>query len=204
MSQPTDKPPVDSTDSTGTTESTDSTDTQVAADVAAGDAEQASTLNSELTQTNVGGTKLGDRVIAACILALAVFLLFMAFGFPDPGQPEDPGTAALPQIIGFALLALSLMLVFNSEEAVFSPEKGSRLRTLLIAIVSLVYTFALTPLGFMLSTVIFMVAGLLIMGVRSPLRLVFVPVGVTLGVYYLFTEALGVYLPTGIIEVIMP
>ncbi|WP_291480357.1 tripartite tricarboxylate transporter TctB family protein [Corynebacterium sp.] len=150
------------------------------------------------------GSLLGDRIIAGLIVALGAFLLVQAFGFPEPGQPEDPGTAALPRLIGAALVVLGIMLVFNSEKNTFLPDAGSRVRTILIVVAGVAYTFALTPLGFTLSTLIFMVIGLLIMGVRSIVRLVLVPVVVSVAVYYLFTDALGVYLPTGVIEGIMP
>ncbi len=150
------------------------------------------------------GSLLGDRIIAVIVIALGAVVLFLAFGFPAPGQPEDPGTAALPRLIGGALVVLGVMLFFNCEKNIFLPEPGSRLRTGLIVVASVAYTFALTPLGFMLSSLIFMVFGLLIMGIRSILRLVLVPVIISVAVYYLFTDALGVYLPSGIIEGILP
>lgn len=150
------------------------------------------------------GSLLGDRIIAVIIVILGAVLLFLAFGFPDPGQPEDPGTAALPRLIGGALVILGIMLLFNSEKNIFLPEQGSRIRTGLIVVAGIAYAFALTPLGFMLSSLIFMVAALLIMGIRSILRLVLVPIIVSVAVYYLFTDALGVYLPSGIIEGILP
>lgn len=156
-------------------------------------------------QTQAQGSLLGDRIIAVIILLLGVALLVLAADFPEPGQPEDPGTAALPRLIGFALAGLGVLLLFNAEKNTFLPEKGARLRTVLIVVAGIAYTYAMTPLGFMLSTLVFMVVGLLIMGIRSPLRLVLVPVAVAVVVvYYLFTAALGVYLPDGIIEGIMP
>jgi putative tricarboxylic transport membrane protein len=161
-------------------------------------------LPQETTPQPQGGSLLGDRIIAVTVTALGAVLLFLAFGFPEPGQPEDPGTAALPRLIGGALVILGLMLLFNAERNSFLPEEGTRLRTLLIIVLGGAYTFALTPLGFMLSTLVFLVLGLLIMGIRSILTLILVPVLVTVVVYYLFTAALGVYLPSGIIEGIMP
>lgn len=151
-----------------------------------------------------GGSLLGDRIIAVTVTALGAVLLFLAFGFPEPGQPEDPGTAALPRLIGGALVILGIMLLFNSERNTFLPEEGTRLRTVLIVVVGVVYALLMTPLGFMLSTLAFMVLGLLIMGVRSIVRLILVPVLVSVVVYYLFTAALGVYLPSGVIEGILP
>lgn len=150
------------------------------------------------------GSLLGDRIIAAIVIVLGAVILFLAFGFPAPGQPEDPGTAALPRLIGGALVILGIMLLFNSEKNIFLPEPGTRTRTGLIIVAGIAYAFALTPLGFMLSSLIFMVLALLIMGIRSILRLVLVPIIVSVAVYYLFTDALGVYLPSGIIEGILP
>lgn len=150
------------------------------------------------------GSLLGDRIIAAIVIVLGAVILFLAFGFPAPGQPEDPGTAALPRLIGGALVVLGIMLLFNSEKNIFLPEPGTRTRTGLIIVAGIAYVFALTPLGFMLSSLIFMVLALLIMGIRSILRLVLVPIIVSVAVYYLFTDALGVYLPSGIIEGILP
>ena len=46
------------------------------------------------------GSLLGDRIVAAIVIVLGAVVLFLAFGFPAPGQPEDPGTAALPRLIG--------------------------------------------------------------------------------------------------------
>ena len=159
---------------------------------------------TDTTTPSREGSLLGDRVIAVVIVVLGAVLLTLAFGFPEPGQPEDPGTAALPRLIGGALVILGLMLLFNAERNSFLPEEGTRMRTLLIIVLGGAYTFTLTPLGFMLSTLVFLVLGLLIMGIRSILRLVLVPVLVTVVVYYLFTAALGVYLPSGIIEGSMP
>lgn len=147
---------------------------------------------------------LGDRIIAVATLALGVAMLILAFQFPEPGQPEDPGTAALPQLIGAALLLLGVLLFFNTEPTLLTPAPGSRLRTGLMVVAAVGYTLALAPLGFITSTLVFMVLGLLIMGVRRVSRLIGVPILVTLAIYYLFTTLLGVYLPSGAIEGVLP
>lgn len=147
---------------------------------------------------------LGDRVVASAIMVIGIALFIYALGFPRPGQPEDPGTAALPLLISGFLVVLGVMLLFNAEFGLFLPEPGTRLRTALMVVAGVIYTFLLTSLGFLLATLSFMVAGLLIMGIRSPLRLVVVPIAVSLAVYYLFTAALGVYLPSGAIEGMLP
>ncbi len=147
---------------------------------------------------------LGDRVFAIVVMVTGLALFVYSLGFPQPGQPEDPGTAALPLLIACFLMLLGVMLFFNAEFSVFMPEPGTRLRTVLMVVAGVVYTFLLTSLGFLLATLGFMVAGLLIMGIRSPARLVLVPIAVSLAGYYLFTAALGVYLPSGAIEGMLP
>lgn len=159
--------------------------------------------NEESSQADIGSI-IGDRVISVWTLLVGLGLLVISFTFPDPGQPEDPGTAALPQLIGAGLLILGIMLFFRPEDTIIAPARGARVRTTLMVVAGLAFTLAIEPFGFVLATLIFMVGGLLIMGVRSPLRIVLVPIGVTLAIYYLFTSGLGVYLPGGFIEGILP
>ncbi|MDR8019948.1 tripartite tricarboxylate transporter TctB family protein [Nesterenkonia aerolata] len=161
-------------------------------------------MKSGDTERTSAASLLSDRIIAAVMVVLGVVLLILAFGFPEPGQPEDPGTGALPQLIGFALVVLGVMLLFNAERHVIAPEPGSRLRTALMVLAGLGYTLLLGPLGFVLATVLFMVVGMLIMGIGRVVRLIAVPIVVALAVYYLFTAALGVYLPPGLIEGVLP
>lgn len=149
-------------------------------------------------------SRLSDRIIAIATLALAVTLLVLSWAFPDPGQPEDPGTAALPRLIGVSLLILGIVLFLHAERRIIAPEPGSRLRTAVMVAVGIGYALAIEPFGFVLATLAFMVLALLIMGLRSPLRVAGVPIVVTLGVHYLFTAALGVYLPAGLIEGVLP
>lgn len=149
-------------------------------------------------------TTRGDRVIAVVMILISVGLLTLALGFPEPGQPEDPGTTALPRLIGACLLVLSVLLLLRPESTVILPAAGARLRTVLMGAAGIVYLLLLEPVGFITSTVLFMVAGMLIMGVRSLLRLIVVPLILGFSVYYLFTAALGVYLPPGLIEGSLP
>lgn len=63
---------------------------------------------------------------------------------------------------------------------------------------ALLYAYVLLPqVGFIAGSLILLVCLLLMLGERQPVRVAVLPVLVTLGVWLLFVQALGVTLPTG-------
>ena len=58
-----------------------------------------------------------------------------------------------------------------------------------------VYAYTLDSLGFVITTVFFLLAELLLIGVRRPVYLVLVPLGLGVGLFYLFRVFLEVPLP---------
>jgi putative tricarboxylic transport membrane protein len=67
-----------------------------------------------------------------------------------------------------------------------------------------VYAAVLKPLGYIVSTVIFLVGALILADVRRPLSLVLMPVGLAVVLFYVFYELLRVSLPRGVIEGLLP
>ena len=65
---------------------------------------------------------------------------------------------------------------------------------------ALVYAYVLLPqLGFVAGSFVLLVSLLAMLGEKSPFRLLVLPMLVTLGVWLLFVQALGVTLPTGVL-----
>ena len=73
-----------------------------------------------------------------------------------------------------------------------------------VLVLLLVYAAVLKPLGFIVSTIIFLVGALILAGVRRPLPLVLMPVGLAVVLFYVFYELLRVSLPRGVIEGLLP
>ncbi|KAA9395406.1 tripartite tricarboxylate transporter TctB family protein [Kocuria coralli] len=151
------------------------------------------------TPEQAGGT-FADRMIAVVVILLALTLLLLTFGFPAPAQPEDPGTAILPRLVGAALLVLGLALMLRPETAAVAPPRGARGRLTASVIATATLVFLVVPLGFPVAIALFLAFALWLMGVRKVLGLVLYPIIASGFLYYLFADLLDVYLPAGILE----
>lgn len=140
-------------------------------------------------------TKLGDRVSAILLLAFAVTLFAYTFVFPPPAQPLDPGVAAFPRMVSVMIGVLALMILVRPEEGEALPRGSAALRVVVTILLLCVYAVALDSLGFVVTTFMFLLAELLLIGVRRPALLILVPLGVSMGLFYLFRTFLEVPLP---------
>ena len=143
----------------------------------------------------------GTLISTGLLLAFAAAGFVLTLGFPSPAQPIDPGPAAFPRLIfgGVAILALLQLLEPGKGEEEL-PRGRQALKVGGVLVLLLVYAAVLKPLGFIVSTVIFLVGALILAGVRRPLPLVLMPVGLAVVLFYVFYELLRVSLPRGVIE----
>ena len=147
--------------------------------------------------------RAGDIISGGLLLAMAVAVFVISSGFPPPGQPNDPGTAALPRIVAGALGLLALMLILRPERGEPLPRGRDALRVAGVVALLFFYVAALEPLGFILATIIFLAGALVLAGVRHPLTLVLLPAGTSVALFYVFYELLRVPLPRGLVEGVM-
>lgn len=139
--------------------------------------------------------RLGDRVAGALVLALAVGIFAYTFALPSPAQPTDPGVTALPRMIAVLIGVLALVVLARPEEGETLPRGGGALRVGVTAVLLLLYGLVMDSLGFVITTIVFLLAVLLLIGVRRPVTLVLVPLGVSVGMFLLFRVLLEVSLP---------
>lgn len=146
-----------------------------------------------------GGLR-ADRSIAVVVLVTALALLALSLRFPAPLQSEDPGTAALPRLIGAALIVLGTVLFLRPEAVTVAPPVGTRRRMTAVVIATVLLVFLVVPLGFPITMALFLAFALWLMGVRNLMGLVLYPIVASALLYYLFAELLDVYLPAGLLE----
>jgi putative tricarboxylic transport membrane protein len=72
-------------------------------------------------------------------------------------------------------------------------------RMILSLVAAVVYTLLLKSVGFFVMTILFIFAVMLVLGKRKPLSLVLVPIGTTVGVWFVFEKVLSIGLPPGIL-----
>lgn len=147
--------------------------------------------------------KAGDIVAAIVLLAFAIAMFGLTFGFPAPIQAGDPGVASLPRIVAGGLGALAVLVLLRPEIGEPLPRGWAALRVVGILVLLFAYVGLLEPLGFTLASTLFLFGAMLLAGALNPLYLVIVPPGLSLTLFYVFYRLLEVALPRGIIEGIL-
>ena len=148
-----------------------------------------------------------DKWIAVLFLLLCLVYGYTAFTYEL--LPFERNMSFLPNTMPMVLSVLggilALVLIFAPETA---PDDGvvlgtidpSKLRqyklgqALALLLAMVLYALALRPIGFMVSTVLFLAGGSFILGERR--YLIMIPIAVTgaFGIWYLVQEMLGIFL----------
>ena len=139
-----------------------------------------------------------DVVGAAAIAVVGLATLGGGLATPDPGFGVVP-PAALPVALGALMLASAAWLAFDTvrrsgRAAVDTLDRRPFAAT---ALASAVFLAAFVPLGFVLSSAVFLVAQSRVLGSRALVRDAIAAVIFVLAVYWLFVGFLTVALPKG-------
>lgn len=135
------------------------------------------------------------------ISLLILTTIYLAEAFRLRSQMSEAfweGPKAMPvlaSILMYALLVLVLVRQFRSART--GPAEGSAVRPVLVTIATAIYIFAFEPLGYGLSTILFVCALFVIFDFkrRQPLSFAIHAVVVTAVFYLLYAVVFGVRLP---------
>jgi putative tricarboxylic transport membrane protein len=139
-------------------------------------------------------------------LAFSTFYFYTVFSIKKmPGNQFEVMTAStFPFYIGIAGIIISIILLILSfiekEKVTLSLEylKSLDLKSTSYFILAMVfYGFTIRPLGFIISTALFLAMGFLILKEKNIKRIFLISVGVSVGFYLLLNKALGVYIDAG-------
>lgn len=149
------------------------------------------------------------------IFFLAVSAAYIALAFDIelwPGAEAAPFTPrTMPFGIGATGVAIALLMLFKApRQAQGGEERGplERLRGLQwgrvirLALLMVVYGLTIKPIGFILSTAVFLFAGFAVMGERRWVRMTAIALAVTLGFWSVLSLMLDIYLDPGIFRVL--
>ena len=143
--------------------------------------------------------------------ALILFVLFAAYGLQAttipmfPGQEFEPfKPRTMPLLLaatGLVLCVIRIMQLMRapqgeSQQSVFAAFEWKP--AILLCLTMLAYGFAIIPLGFLISTILFLAAGFYILGERRLPMLLGVSPIFSVVFYLLMTRALGLYLAPGL------
>jgi putative tricarboxylic transport membrane protein len=150
-----------------------------------------------------------EKTGALIILAFSITYGAMALNLPNAPGLEMPGAtpASLPLALSAtAILAAASILILparrddedDSVKTAFSGLDWRRVSAFFLLMVG--YGLALKPLGFLISTALFLGVGFRIMGERRLTRILPVSIGVSVVFWFLLTRILSIYLEPGILR----
>lgn len=156
---------------------------------------------------------LEARVAALAVMGLGVVSLIGASQVRTPGGYTAVSASVMPAVVGVGLVGLGILLLLRATARpdldhavrVAAEAAATHWTTTIAALAALLaYAFVLAPLGYIIATSLFLPVQARILGSRSPLRDVLVAVGLAVVVYIAFNEFLGVRLPAGVLDPILP
>lgn len=129
-----------------------------------------------------------------------VFLLFfgavqIAFATQLAKIPEGASEYPLVLLICSFLLTIVLFVKPQKEEPLIGKENALRIGV--FALMIAVSLILLTKIGYILSTLLFLYAGLWFLKLKKGLLFYLFPIVLTLAMYFMFSRGLSVILPEG-------
>jgi len=169
------------------------------------------------------GALLGPRIAAGVLVIGAVFLIFQALqirqgaGYSVVGPGTMPLVAAIGLLVLGGVFAVRTTLMPDTELGVTAAAEEQVTHWPTIAVVGgllILYAVALNGfrlgsfqvpgLGYIVATTVFLPAAAWALGSRAVVRNVVVGVVIAVVVYFGFTEFLGVRLPGGLLDGVLP
>jgi putative tricarboxylic transport membrane protein len=155
-----------------------------------------------------------DRWLGPLLSVLSLGWLLLAYLYiPDSNVPGEPGPRAFPNVLGYALLTLGLMMTMSGftrrpEPAPAEAEAGGEAAASLVKHelrivlgtfgLLLLYAFLMEKTGFLVSTPIVLVLGMAgILRMRRWRFIAGMSIGTTLVCWIVFAQLLRVPLPRG-------
>lgn len=158
--------------------------------------------------------KYGDIVVGLFFMAISAIMIGMAAMLPKSAV-MDIGPEFMPTVIGVVTFILAaILLVLNLKnmklrvaEAGAEADDCDYKRVLSSAILILVYVFILKPVGFIVSTLLYLPLQMLVLAPdeernkKSLVKLFIVDVVFTMIVFFLFRYGFKIVLPAGIFTI---
>jgi putative tricarboxylic transport membrane protein len=155
------------------------------------------------------GSLLGPRLFAIGLLALGLFILLDALRFGRGSGFRPIGPAFVPTIVAGGLVVLAVVLLVRTTlrpdadlaEYVAEQAASTSWPTVGLIIVALVgYALLLGPLGYIPATTLLVPIAARILGSAEIVRDGIVGLVVSVAIWLVFTQFLGVRLPAGVLE----
>ncbi len=142
------------------------------------------------------------NVIAALtLLVLSAVYAVLTSDLPDRSIPNTPGPSFFPFVIVtvLALLSAALLITGIRELSAGGGDSGGAVNRIgwITLLTFLIFLVSFPFLGFLLASIPFFAALMVLYGARSPVRITLGALIIPVGLYFLFTEVFQILLPRG-------
>lgn len=144
--------------------------------------------------------KKANKIISIILIILSGFFYYFSTQFPE-SVGNEVGHAFFPKLLAILLIVLSVSLFFAKEkdESKIFELSNVQIKTFVMGAISLiVYIVAINILGFVVSSVIYSVVWIYLMGNKDVTKY-FVPILCSIVISLVFEKLLGVVIPHGMI-----
>lgn len=143
-------------------------------------------------------TMKGEKAGAALATVIGLGYLWGALTMPEMSIGDPLGPRAFPMLLGALMAVLGGSLLVRPVQKNTSS-MGISLPTGLLALLLGLYGYGIPRLGYPVATFLFLALASRLLGERSWVWGVALSVGISAGVFFLFTRILDIPLPLGIL-----
>ncbi|MDP6896657.1 MAG: tripartite tricarboxylate transporter TctB family protein [Rhodospirillales bacterium] len=144
-----------------------------------------------------------NSIAAIVLIVFAASYGVLTAGLPVRTLPNTPDPSFFPWINVATILILSVWLLVRSlrrpKETVLDTDTAERNQIITAMGVFVIYLAAMPTLGFILATLPFFAAMMVLFGERRPIYVGTGTIAVTAALYLLFRHGFGVFLPRGLL-----
>jgi len=153
--------------------------------------------------------KVADIIGGMVGILIGLYAIWEGTNMP-PDYIMKVGPSFFPSVLAGFLILFSGVLIINAlrgksvgtVERVKLSDKGVQ-RGLITLAATIVFCAVLEPVGFMLSSIVFLVFMMALMGNRKPWQLLIAPPLVTISVWLIFEKVLNLSMPAGVLADIL-
>lgn len=146
--------------------------------------------------------------VGAAVAALGLFALWRSFSIRQPKGYTVVGPRVVPWTVAGGLIVLGVAFVVHValgretwlEEQVAAGRATATARTPALLVATLIaYATLLRPVGYVVTTAVFLPLAAFLLGSRKPLRDLTVGIVMSVAVFVVFHRLLGIHLPSGVL-----
>ena len=143
-------------------------------------------------------SKTFDRFAGIAFLLIGLLFVIESRSISQSAYGSSVGPNIFPMVLGITLILLSIRLLFETmkyEHVEGTKEPYQYMKFLIIFISAVVYAAVLEPVGYVISTFIFLLITFQTMERGKWLSTILIAGAFSFGIYYFFAEFLGGSLP---------